>query len=102
MSKALKVSVEETDKQLVETLHQQSAMDGLLARVYKRLGGEDRFVDFCDMQEKWFYTHMLKRAPSMLPTAGVQGEISIHIHHELPETELDGITIDEQGHIVAD
>lgn len=65
------------------------AVPALIAEVFEEIGGKQALIEFAADNQRWFYTHMFKAAPSLAPVTGVQGEVNIVINNHLGMTELD-------------
>jgi len=82
------------DVAIREHLEQQHPLHGMLGRVYERVGGEDRVVEWADENFGGFLKLMMASTPSLQPMNHVQGDVHLHVHHALAPTELD------QGYVI--
>ncbi len=88
-------------EQVKSIMKAQHAVHGMMADVFERIGGEEGLVEFIqEGNQKWFYTLFLKNTPTLLPQAGVTGDVNITVNQNLQPTDLDSVTLDEQGRVV--
>jgi hypothetical protein len=76
--------------QLSGLLGAQHAMHGVFGNVFDRLGGEDFIYEWAVDHPTQFIKILVSMAPGLMPTAGMQGDVHLHVHHELKPTALDG------------
>ncbi len=74
---------------LATTLEQQHPFHGMLGRVFDRVGGEDRVVEWADENFGSYMRMMVAVTPSVAPTQGMQGEVHLTINNNLVMTALD-------------
>ena len=83
---AIATAVAETvTRSLAETIR-PTASDGLIARTYERLGGEDHFLSWADKYPTKFYQLMFAQMP---PAKESSPNITLKVHADLKPTELD-------------
>lgn len=79
-----------------ETLDQQHAIDGMFGEVFDELGGKAFLLEWAEANPGRFITLMTRMKPTMAPTAGLVGELTVKISPILTPTALDaGVVIDQ-------
>jgi hypothetical protein len=81
-------------QKLAGALGAQHAMHGLFGNVFLRLGGEDFIYEWARDNPGRFITLLTKMTPGLMPTAGHQGDVHLHVHQTLVPTDLDSEVID--------
>ena len=77
---------------LNEVLDQQHVLHGAFGRVYDRLGGEEFLYGWAEDNPGRFLSMLVKMTPAVQPTAGIQGDVHLHVHAALAPTELDVVS----------
>jgi hypothetical protein len=93
--------------QIKAALTAQHAVHGLFADVLEDLENESIRETGQGFLKNWakdnpsrFITLFVKMTPNLMPQQGVQGEVNIKINGGLVPTDLDAVTLDEQGRVV--
>jgi hypothetical protein len=89
-------------KQLQDVMSAQHPIAGMMARVFEKRGGEQWLEQVSEEHPRWFLTMMFKLIPSVAPTQGMTGDLNITFNNNLVPTQLDAVTLDEQGRVVID
>lgn len=76
---------------LKRQLQSQHAVHGVYATVFDLMGGIDAFLEWGLKNPTKFYTMLPKFAPSMVPTQGMIGDVSITVHTDLQRSPLDDL-----------
>lgn len=82
-------------EQVQAALGAQHAIHGLFAGVLtdvarkNGMNEQEWLVDWADEHPTTFVKMLVSMTPGLMPTAGHQGDIHLHVHHELKPTELD-------------
>jgi hypothetical protein len=74
---------------VVDALHQQHPIHGIIGEIFEDLGGHRGLLECAQENPKWFYTNMFKTVPNMAPLQGMQGDINLTINNNLIPTALD-------------
>jgi hypothetical protein len=77
---------------LTEALSAQHIFHGMLGRVYERMGGEDFLFEWAQDNPGRFLTMLASSTPSVAPTQGITGDVTLHVHATLAPTELDVVS----------
>ena len=85
---------------LKETLAAQHPLFGMMGEVFEELGGKAFLKEWAEEHPGQFIGYMFKGAPSVAPTNGITGDVNIIINNALHPTELDMVTLDEQGRVI--
>ena len=93
--------------QIKAALTAQHAVHGLFADVLTDLEnealqetGEGFIKGWAKKNPSRFITLFVKMTPNLMPQQGVQGDLNITINDQLMPTDLDSVTLDEQGRVV--
>jgi len=87
-------------KKVQEVMHAQHALHGVLADVWAELGGPAFVKEWAREQPGQFISMMVRLTPSMIPQHGIQGDVNIVVNNIFKPTELDRVTLDEQGRVI--
>ena len=74
---------------LKRQLQSQHAVHGVYATVFELMGGIDAFLEWGLKNPSQFYRMLPKFAPSLIPTQGMMGDVSITVHNNLGRSPLD-------------
>ena len=72
-------------------LSSQSAVHGVLADVFEELGSTKGMVEWAKENRTEFYRMFAKATPAMVPSHGMQGDITINVNTALQPTALDAV-----------
>lgn len=89
MSKQVRKSNKKQMAALKRQLQSQHAVHGVYATVFELMGGIDAFLEWGIQNPTRFYTMLPKFAPSLIPTQGMTGDVSITVHNNLGRSALD-------------
>tara|TARA_R110001599_G_scaffold201943_1_gene398719 strand:+ start:95 stop:472 length:378 start_codon:yes stop_codon:yes gene_type:complete len=67
----------------------QHPLDALLYQVHMDLGGHQFLLEYAHSYPGKFYDKVFASRPSMQPSSGMQGDITITIHNDLGRSPLD-------------
>jgi hypothetical protein len=92
MSKAL--------KQIQASMGAQHPLHGMMAEVFERRGGVEWLDEMSIEHPRWFLTMMFKMVPPVAQAQGITGDLNITFNANLGPTQLDQVTLDEQGRVI--
>lgn len=85
------------DQAVIDTLQKQSPLHGAMGRVYERLGGEEKMLDWAEEHYGEFLKILVKLAPPPQPdSGGGKGDVIINLPNSLAPGPLDGKVVSEQ------
>ena len=86
MDTAIATAVAETVTRSLAEVVRPTASDGLIARTYERLGGDDHFLSWAEKYPTKFYQLMFAQMP---PVKEAAPNITLKVDARLQPTELD-------------
>ena len=87
-------------KVLRETLSAQHPLHGIMGEVFEEMGGKAFIREWAEDHPGQFIGYLFKATPNIGPTQAIQGDVTITINNNLILTDLDRVTLDEQGRVV--
>jgi hypothetical protein len=87
-------------KLLQDTLAAQHPLFGMMGEVFQEMGGKAFIREWAEEHPGQYIGYLFKGAPSVAPTHGITGDVNIVINNALQPTELDAVTLDEQGRVI--
>ena len=79
----------ENTQKLKEVLNSQHAVMGIFGNVFERLGGEQFIYEWAKDNPTKYITLLTRMVPTLAPTQGLQGDLTIRIASDLPRSALD-------------
>jgi len=85
-----------TELQVKRQLAAQNALHGAFAEVWMEMGGLKHLKKWAKKNPDTFYRIMARMTPGLQPQQAINGDVHVHVHHELQPGALDGV-IEHEG-----
>ena len=87
-------------QEVIETYTKVHPLFGMMGEVFEEMGGKAFLKEWAEDHPGQFIGYLFKGAPSVAPSQGITGDVNIIINNALRPTDLDMVTLDEQGRVI--